>query len=129
MFLRRFNLYFSRYVFPLNSDNFSDWDLFPTVALVLIFSVILSLFYHLIFRDISLKSQEPFILFPVMFCSMEFYYFSFHLSCALELLFIRLFVRLFIRLFIRYFFIWASHYLFYLFELFSCLIIFIRVLC
>ena len=57
--LRRFLPYFFRYAFPLNSDDFSVKAFFPTVAFYAYFHITFyGLFYHLIFRDISLKSQE-----------------------------------------------------------------------
>ena len=61
------NHYFSRYVFPLNSDIFSVKAFFPAVALCLFSQQFYGLFYHLIFRDISLNSQETFVLFSVIF--------------------------------------------------------------
>ena len=66
VFAQVLTIVFSRYVFPLNSDNFSVETFFPTVALLLIFPSS-ELFYHLIFRDISLNSQETFALFSVIF--------------------------------------------------------------
>ena len=135
MFLRRFNPYFSRYVFPLNSDDFSDETFFLQLHLLLIFPSF-EFFYHLIFRDISLKSQETFVLsfvtFHLIFNGISFTFFSFELCLSYP--FIRWFIRLFysciiIRLFSHIFLIWLFYFdhlflhLFVLsFELFSLLI-------
>ena len=41
----------------------SPLELFPTVAFYAYFTAVLRLIFHLIFRDISLKSQETFVYF------------------------------------------------------------------
>ena len=64
--LRRFLPYFFRYAFPLNSDDFSVMA-FSTVAFYAYITTLLRLILTLFFRDISLKSQEPFALIFVTF--------------------------------------------------------------
>ena len=63
MFCAGYNHYFFRYAFPLNSDDFSVKAFFLQLHLCLFFSAVLRLMFHLIFRDISLKSQETFVYF------------------------------------------------------------------
>ena len=60
-------LYFFRYAFPLNSDDFSVMAFFLQLHFMLISQHFYGLFYHLFFRDISLKSQELSALFFVTF--------------------------------------------------------------
>ena len=58
MFCTGYNHYFFRYAFPLNSDDFSVMAFFLQLHFMLIFTSLLRLFYRLIVRNISLKSQE-----------------------------------------------------------------------
>ena len=130
MFCAGYNLYFFRYAFPLNSNDFSDETFFLQLHLLLVFPSFW-IFYHLIFHDISLKSQESFVYFPLHFTwySVDFILFQ---PFFVELFFepsnyIRLFIRyysLFIRYFIGSFIICSLS-----FELFSCLYLLFRVLC
>ena len=70
-------------IFPL-------WPFFYSCILCLFLQHFYGLFYHLIFRDISLKSQETFVLFSVAFHLIfnGFYLFqpfslSYFLSCPI----------------------------------------------
>ena len=107
-------------IFPL-------WPFFYSCILCLFLQHFYGLFYHLIFRDISLKSQESFVLFSVIFHLIfsGFYLFlTFFLSYLLSYpIYIRLFVHLFIRLLFVYLFVIS---LSCLFELFSCPYLFIH---
>ena len=99
---------------------------FSTVAFIAYFFVILNL-YHLIFRDISLKSQESFALFFVAFHLIfsGFYLFQpFSLNCSLSYPIIFVIYSSFVRLFIRYFIGFFLVIILSL-ELFSCPYLFI----
>ena len=119
MFCAGYNHYFFRYAFPLNSDDFSVKAFSCSCILCLFSQQFYGLFYHLIFRDISLNSQETFVLF-FRCISFNIQWILFVLTFFVSYLlsypcYIRLFIRLFFRLFIRYFFVLS-------FELFSILI-------
>ena len=123
MFCAGYNLYFSRYAFPLNSNDFSDKTFFLQLHLLLVFPSCWVI-YHLIFRDISLKSQE-------FFCSI-FCCISFNIQWILffNLFFVELFFEPsnYIRLFIRYYSLFIRYFIgsfYHLFSLLSCLAVFI----
>ena len=98
-----------------NSDDFVVMAFFLQLHFMLISQHLYGLLYHLIFRDISLKSQETFVYFSVMFhlllsgflfCLTFFVEFSFW---AIQFVFVYLFGSLYsfvysdidIHLFIR----------------------------
>ena len=126
-------------IFPL-------WPFFYSCILCLFHTALLWLIHHLIFRDISLKSQETFVYFSVMFHLLFsgflfltfFVELSFKLSNSYSFIYSYLYIRyysdiiihLFIRILIglvpcflsclavRYFFIYYSLF----FIIFSCLL-------
>ena len=114
MFCAGYNLYFFRHAFPLNSNDFSDETFFLQLHLLLVFSSFWSL-YHLIFRDISLKSQESFcFIFRCISLNIQWILFlfqSFSLNCSWAIQSYSFIYSLFRWLF--------SYYLSYLFKLFS----------
>ena len=102
MFCAGYNPYFFRYAFPLNSDKFSVTPFSCSCILCLFSQHFYGLFYHLTFRDISLKSQETFVYFSVMFhlllsgflfCLTFFVEFSFW---AIQFVFVYLFGSLYL---------------------------------
>ena len=113
MFCAGSNPHFFRYAFPLNSDDFSVKAFFLQSHFMLIFSAVLRLIYHLIFRDISLKSQETFVYFSVMFHLIfsEFYLFNLFSWAIFKLPFF-LFVDLFVYLFVYNYFVYLFVYFF-----------------
>ena len=119
---------------PIFSVMLSLWTLmifrfglFSTVAFYAYFTVVLRLIFHLIFRNISLKSQEYFCLicWCISFSSqVDFICFNsfikLSLSCPIIFVYLFVIIRLFIRILLALF-----HHLFYFFELFSCSYLFI----
>ena len=100
MFCAGYNPYFFRYVFPLNSDDFSVRAFFLQLHFMPILQHFYGLFYHLIIRDISLKSQETFVHFSVMFHLTFIEFCLFNFSSDLPFLSYSICIRLFIRIFV-----------------------------
>ena len=124
MFCAGYDLYFSRYAFPLNSNDFSDETFFLQLHLLLVFPSCWVI-YHLIFRDISLKSQEFFcsifccISFNIQWILFCFNLFSLNYSLSHPIIFVYLFVI------IRYLFVISLAPLLFVLSLLSCLAVFI----
>ena len=71
------------------------WLFFYSCILCLFSHHFYGLFYHLFFRDISLKSQETFVYFSVMFHLIfsGFYLFVFELSNSYSFIYSYLYIR------------------------------------
>ena len=132
MFCAGYNPYFSVMLSLLNSDNFSVRAFSYSCILCLFLQHFYGLFYRLIFRDISLKSQELSALFfrHIFNGFILFNLFRWIIS------FSHPFISLIIRLFIRYYsFIYSyislflfRYFCFLSFKLFSCSYLFIYFL-